>query len=294
MSNYNFKVYDILTPVFRVSYPKLDAPSKLSGKFELDALFEPNADFSAMVKAVQDVFANNGLAGNTPYTWFKDGNTKLDKGTSNITTGYAGKTYMTFRAQNAIGTAKQLPTGDVVDCPANELYGGCYAIASVTCYVYDTPTVGVSFAVNHVLKVGEGESFGGGVHDAASAFRGATAIQLPPGAAPVSAVAAPAGMPAPQMAAPVAPAPAPQVVMTALAGQYTLADMMAAGWTVDALVAQGYATMAAPMAPAPAPMAPAPAPMAPAPAPMAPAPQMAPAPAPTAYVQQVMAPPMPR
>ncbi len=43
---------------------------------------------------------------------------------------------------------------------ADELYNGCWALASVTCYAYKIGTPGVAFGLQNVQKYSDGEPFG--------------------------------------------------------------------------------------------------------------------------------------
>lgn len=45
---------------------------------------------------------------------------------------------------------------------ASEVYSGCYARASVTAFAYTAGKGGVSFGLNHIQKLADGESLGGG------------------------------------------------------------------------------------------------------------------------------------
>lgn len=39
----------------------------------------------------------------------------------------------------------------------DDFYSGCYAIANINAYAYDNESKGVSFGLNHVMKMGDGE-----------------------------------------------------------------------------------------------------------------------------------------
>lgn len=72
---------------------------------------------------------------------------------------YAGHLYMSVSSKTRPGVVDQ-QVDPVLD--STEVYSGCYARVSINAYPYDTQgNRGVSFGLNHVQKLADGESFGG-------------------------------------------------------------------------------------------------------------------------------------
>jgi len=154
------KLTRIKTPVFRVSFPNVFNPESFDGedkgKFSITMLFDEDTDLSALKKAAKKA-AKEKWGKKLPKKLnspFRDGAEKegeLD--------GYSeGMTFV--RA-----SSNRKP--DVVDKQRNKLtepeefYPGCYAIATVNAFAYDTKgNKGVSFGLGNILKVDEGEPFG--------------------------------------------------------------------------------------------------------------------------------------
>lgn len=154
------KSVSIRTPVFRISYPNLFKPRGFEGqeeKYSCDMLFEPGTDLGEMKKAiVQAMTEKFGPREKWPKGWrhpLKDGKEKSDKA------GY-GEGVMFATAKSAhkptLVNGRREP---IVD--EKEIYGGCYCIAYISVYAYDTKgNRGVTFGLNGVQKVRDGQSFG--------------------------------------------------------------------------------------------------------------------------------------
>lgn len=165
----------LLTPRFRVSYPKVWKPelNDLNGKMEYSvvALFPKDADLSELKDAA--VAALEKKYGTDKSKWppnlrspFRDQAEKAKNvdGKMVMPAGYeAGATFMTLKSE-------QKP--DVVDenvnyiSPVhgneNEFYAGCWAQASVNPYVYDKKgNKGVNFGLRNIQKVGNDDPLGG-------------------------------------------------------------------------------------------------------------------------------------
>jgi len=166
----------VLTPKFRASYPHLFKPQKndLNGKTEYSivAIFPKGTDLTPLKKAAEAVLVEKFGADNTKWPtnlrnpfrkcserWKNDG------GKQSIPAGYedGDAIFMTFK-QDA---EKSRPT--VVDQQVQEIlepqhvYAGMYARASVRPYYYNQKgNQGVSFGLNNVQKMDDGEPLGGG------------------------------------------------------------------------------------------------------------------------------------
>lgn len=160
------------TPRARLSYPHLFEPQQYGEqepKYSCELLFEEGTDLSQL-KAAVDVAIEEKWGNKPPKKLrlpFRDGDEKEDKD------GYEGVTFIVARAKQQPGLVKGRTLEPVTD--RNDIYGGCYVIANVTAFAYEHKQggKGVSFALNHVLKVADGERFGGEPQNASQVFESA-------------------------------------------------------------------------------------------------------------------------
>jgi hypothetical protein len=157
----------LMTPVFRVSFPKLfkaEAYGDGEPKFSVVAIVRKDitdkdrtlmknliaaAEKVAIAKFGESAFRKMRKLGQ--FKWpIRDGEEKehLD--------GYGSEvvffTLSNKIAPGVIGRNKE-PLGE------SDVYAGCYARATVTPFAFDNKSKGVSFSLNNVQKVGEGEAF---------------------------------------------------------------------------------------------------------------------------------------
>lgn len=148
----------------RVCYPHVFKANlnKLSGKeeFELTLLFPKDSEAAKQLKQAVVTAAKEKFGDNIPASFknpIKDGNQAIDKKSGQVKTGHADHIYVKFTSTNR---------PNVIDEQHNEIlgadqfYGGCYARVSVNVYAYDKIGKGVSFGLNHVQKLRDGEAFG--------------------------------------------------------------------------------------------------------------------------------------
>jgi len=151
----------VVTPIARLSYPYLFRPSEpmQSGgdsKYQCELIFEPGADLSdlkrAAAEAAKDKWGEKIPKGlRTP---FRDGDQEREG-----KDGYGGRTFIGARSKDKPGVVAGRDRSPVTD--ESEVYGGCWVKASITAFAYDTNgNKGVSFALNNVWKVRDGEPFG--------------------------------------------------------------------------------------------------------------------------------------
>lgn len=152
-----------ITPIFRVSFPKLFEAESYKGqdpKYSVTMLFDEKADLSDMKRACRNVLIEK--FGKDKEDWpkkyrrpFRNGEEKADM------PGYgAGITFVTASAKEknrpqVVG--KNLKP--IID--ESKFYAGCYAHASLIAFWYDEPNPGISFALQNVIKVDDGEPFSG-------------------------------------------------------------------------------------------------------------------------------------
>lgn len=153
----------VTSPVGRVSFPSLLKPDTgrefSDEKYKVTLLF-PKTDkegLAVLKEAVQAVAAAKWPGVNLKQiaTPFRNGDEKEDWD------GYPGHIFITAKSKQKPGlvgpTKKSLGEGE-------EIYGGCYARARITAFTYAKgPNRGVSFALESVQFVRDGERFGKGV-----------------------------------------------------------------------------------------------------------------------------------
>jgi hypothetical protein len=155
------------TPKFRVSWPKVFKPelNKLSGKTEysITALFPKGTDLSAMKKAAENAIIEKWGADKIKWpktlkSPFRDQGEKEVDGS--LPAGYEkGAIFINLKSKNKPGVVDQNVQAILDEA---DFYAGCYAIASVNAYAYDQAgNRGVSFGLNNIQKVADGEPLSG-------------------------------------------------------------------------------------------------------------------------------------
>ena len=167
----------LITPEFRASYVFLFTPQenkqddgKVKKEYTVTAIFPKGADLkplqAAAMKALSDKYGADQSKWPTnlrsPFRKCKD-RWKNEGGKQTIPPGYedGDAVFITLKASE-----KYRP--GVVDAAVQDiiepriLYSGCYCRASVRPYVYDNKgNKGVSFGLNNVQKLRDGEPLGG-------------------------------------------------------------------------------------------------------------------------------------
>lgn len=151
----------VVTPIARLSYPYLFKPSKPmseggEAKYQCELIFPKNADLSELKKAVNQA-AVAKWGSNIPKNLkspFRNGDTDREG-----KDGYEDSIFIGARSKDRPGV---VIGPDRMPCMSeSDVYGGCYVICSVTAFAYDmSGNKGVSFALNNVWKVRDGEGFG--------------------------------------------------------------------------------------------------------------------------------------
>lgn len=163
---------NVTTPKFRVSYPNVFEAKKndLTGKMEYSivALFKKGENLDALKKAVTDEIEKK--LGPDKSKWpknlrspFRDqGERKkvTDDGKEIMPDGYEeGAIFLNLKSNQRPGVVDQ-NVKPIMD--AAEFYAGCYAHATITASYYDQKgNKGVSFWLQNIQKLGEGEPLGG-------------------------------------------------------------------------------------------------------------------------------------
>lgn len=158
----------VITGKVRLSYVHLFEPySSFEGadaKYST-VLLVPKSDTATVnaIKAAQKLALENGksskFGGSIPKAWkntFRDGD---EEGDLEKNPEYAGHYFMTVSNKTKPGLVDQ-QVRPILD--QTELYSGCYARVSITAFPFNANgSKGVSFGLNHVQKLADGESLGG-------------------------------------------------------------------------------------------------------------------------------------
>lgn len=158
----------VITGKVRLSYVHLFEPySSFEGqepKFST-VILVPKSDVATVnaIKAAQKLALENGksskFGGSIPKNWkntFRDGD---EEGDLEKNPEYAGHYFMTVsnRTKPGIVDANVRPILD-----QTEVYSGSYARVSITAFPFSASgSKGVSFGLNHVQKLADGEALGG-------------------------------------------------------------------------------------------------------------------------------------
>ena len=176
----------LTTPVFRMSFPNLDKPSKMEGsagdpKYGVTGLFTATSFTPqdaerwkalriAAVAALRDKFANKAFGADKKilpaYKMpFRDGMEKPDKA------GYgAGVTFMRMANKSPPGMIRIGAGGVKTKLTDSAFYAGCFARASVSFWGFDNNSKGVAVNLHNLIFIGDGEKFGNQGPDAENDF----------------------------------------------------------------------------------------------------------------------------
>ena len=178
----------IITPRAMASFPKLfkavPGPSGGEPKFSIQLVFVAGTDLSVLQQAV--VAAAEAKYGDKALDMIRNKTLRMPFRDDGHRWGYPeGATYITARSSQRPGIVyRDLSPITEADQQAGnefEVYPGCQVLAHVTAFTYDKAgNKGVSFAINNVQKVGEGERLDSRV-SAADAFE-ADMSEAPPAA----------------------------------------------------------------------------------------------------------------
>lgn len=151
-----------MTPEFRTSYPNVFKAKSFEGqepKYGLTMLFSKKADISKLKKAAFNAAVEKW--GEDKAKWpkklrlpFRDGDAeKADM------KGYPGHIFVSASSKQKPGVVDQRREA-ILDEQA--FYAGCYARATLIAFAYDRAgNVGVSFSLQNVQKLRDGERFSG-------------------------------------------------------------------------------------------------------------------------------------
>lgn len=156
---------NVKTPIFRASFPNLfrptrpkNAPDTQDPKYSLTMLFAKDADLTELKKAAHNVLVEQFGADQTK--WPKKLTSPFrDQGDMDYEGYEEGAIFIraTSKQKPGVVDSKVQPIIDEAD-----VYPGCYMRATVRPFYYDTNgNKGVSFGLQNVQKVKDGEPLGG-------------------------------------------------------------------------------------------------------------------------------------
>lgn len=157
----------VITPVCRLSYPNIWRPGKPmqagdEPKFSVELIFEPKDDISVLKTAINNAFLNQFGSSDRVPPGLKNPLRPIVGSKRQGKKGYEGGGYF-------IGARSRTKPGIVVgpnrvEClDESEVYGGCYVRVSVTASYFDKGVnEGVTFFLNNVWKIRDGDSFASG------------------------------------------------------------------------------------------------------------------------------------
>ena len=179
---------NVLTPECRVSYVHVFRPQKAMNagedpRYSVVALFKPGEDLAALKNAAAQACAAEW--GPDPSKWPSNlHNPFRDQGDKEGTDGYVkGAKFLTATSKNKPGLVIKVNgvCHDIVE--EKDFYSGCYAILCVRPFTFDIKGKrGVSFGLQHVLKMRDGEPLGGRTNPT-DAFKAVESAAAPAGGA---------------------------------------------------------------------------------------------------------------
>lgn len=156
------KKENVMTPIFRVSYPVVFQPRRMDErsdlKYSICMLFKKGEDLSKLKASVQAcVLAKYGSKDQVPANFR---NPFRDQGEKKGAQGYeAGAIFINATSKQRPGIVDQ-NVQPIID--ESEFYAGCWARATIRPFCYDTAgNRGVSFGLQNIQKMDDGEPLGG-------------------------------------------------------------------------------------------------------------------------------------
>lgn len=161
MEKMDVELKKCMTPEFRVSFPAILEPKSFKGnepKYSLAMIFPKGTDIKELKRAafnaaVESWGPKDKWPKNLRWPW-RDGDVDREG-----TPGYENSVFVAATSKQRPGLIdrhkKPILTEEI-------FYAGCYARASLIAFSYDnTGNRGVSFALQNVQKLKDGEKFGG-------------------------------------------------------------------------------------------------------------------------------------
>ena len=154
---------NVMTPRFRVSFPNVFRPGKVmqvgaEPKYNCTMLFEKGADLTALKNAAQAAVVEKW--GSDKAKWPKNLRSPFrDQGEKEFEGYVKGAVFINAASKQRPGLVDE-KVQDIIE--EKDFYPGCYARATVRAFAYDQAgNRGVSFGLQNIQKLAEGEPLGG-------------------------------------------------------------------------------------------------------------------------------------
>lgn len=160
----------VITPVARLAFPHLfekdmrEISGKVVDKYTATLLFPKDTDLSALMalakKALVEKWPDPDKRPAGLKTPFRDGNVDGRGSDGEIWNGFENTVFIRISSKFRPGIVDQ-KVNPIID--PERIYSGCYVLAQVHAYAYDNMgNRGVSFGLNNIQFVKDGERLGGG------------------------------------------------------------------------------------------------------------------------------------
>ena len=152
----------VKTPICRLSFPALFKQAKpmtpdAASKYQCELIFEKGADLSKIEAAIKQASVNK-WGNKIP----KGIRLPIRDGEEREGEAYEGAKFMSVRSDTKPGVVMGRNREPVPEDRQDEVYAGCYVMVSMTAFAYDVSgNKGVSFGLNNVWKVRDGEPLDG-------------------------------------------------------------------------------------------------------------------------------------
>ena len=164
MAKKEFTGVNLTTPLCRLAFPavfekkpKFGQTDATKGEYSVAMVFDKTADLSkvkaAIIQAAKNEFGPDVDLKTLDLKRIRDGNTMNRE---------EFKDKLVIRAKTSLGQPGVVDKmlNKIID--PSEIYSGVYAHVNITAKAYSLPSKGVTFYLNHVQKVKDGEPFASG------------------------------------------------------------------------------------------------------------------------------------
>ena len=151
----------ILTPVFRASFVDISTKNDMSDKYKIVMMFEKGTDLTTLLAMAKKARAAKWP--NNPPKGFLNPSKKVDDMEKDGKyDGYEdGMVILSASSSRRVGVVDRQKNEIELDDLDTYLYSGCYCLANITAFAYDTKgNKGVSFGLNAIMVMRDGEPLG--------------------------------------------------------------------------------------------------------------------------------------
>lgn len=168
----NIALKKVRTPTFRLSFPHLDAPTAMEEgqekKYRCTMLFPKDTDLSALKKAGQNAMVEALGKEKAVTTWkaLMSGKTQMNNPFRNGAiekpdfAGYEDSIFVAASCKNQPAVVGPNRQAFPIEKIKEKVYAGCYCQAVLIAFWFESGKKGLSFALQGIQKVKDGEPFG--------------------------------------------------------------------------------------------------------------------------------------